>query len=41
MAKRGGRTQRCSAAEARSRHSQARKFLEVAEIAAGEEEADP
>ena len=35
------RTQACSAAEARSRRSHARRFLEVAEIAAGEGDRDP
>jgi hypothetical protein len=41
MARRGGRTQICSAAEARRRRSHASRFLEVAEIAAGEGEWDP
>ncbi|MFN8159742.1 MAG: hypothetical protein U0R52_01675 [Solirubrobacterales bacterium] len=41
MVRQRGRTQACSAAEARSRRSQARKFLEVAEIAASEGEQDP
>ncbi len=36
-----GRTQPCSWAEARSRLSHARKFLEVAELAASEEGGDP
>lgn len=41
MVRQRGRTQTCSAAEARSRRSHARKFLEVAEIAASEGEQDP
>ena len=36
MAKQAGRTQHCSSGEARTRRSHARKFIEVAEIAAGE-----
>lgn len=38
---RQGRTQPCSAREARLRRSHARRFLEVAEIAAGEQDDDP
>lgn len=38
---RQGRSQSCSAQEARSRRSHARKFLEVAEIAANEQDQDP
>jgi hypothetical protein len=41
MARQGNRTQSCSAREARSRRSHARKFLEVAEIAASEQDHDP
>jgi hypothetical protein len=41
MARRSNRTQPCSAREARSRRSHARKFLEVAEIAANERDQDP
>lgn len=37
MNPRGGRTQPCSAADARTRLGQARKFLEVAELVAGED----
>lgn len=41
MARRSNRTQECSAREARSRRSHARKFLEVAEIASNERNQDP
>ena len=41
MTRRGGRVQPCSARDARSRRSHARKFLEVAEIVADEQETDP
>lgn len=41
MVRRSNRTQPCSAREARSRRSHARKFLEVAEIAASELDQDP
>lgn len=41
MARGRSRTQSCSAREARSRRSHARKFLEVAEIAASERDQDP
>lgn len=41
MANVRGRSQRCSAQDARRRHRHAVKFLEVAEIAAGEHEQDP
>lgn len=41
MSRREGRTQPCSASQARSRRAHARKFLEVAEIAAEEHEQDP
>jgi hypothetical protein len=41
MARRVGRTQRCSADDARIRRAHAAKFLEVAEIAAGELDEDP
>jgi hypothetical protein len=41
MTRRKGRIQPCSASQARSRRSHARKFLEVAEIAAEEHEQDP
>jgi len=40
VARHSGRTQSCSAREARSRRSHGRKFLEVAEIAASEDQ-DP
>jgi len=40
MARSRGRSQRCSPQEARNRHRHALKFLEVAEIAAGEHEQD-
>lgn len=36
-----GHSQQCSARDARNRYDHARKFLEVAEIAAGEHELDP
>ncbi|HEY6550722.1 MAG TPA: hypothetical protein VIY71_05925 [Solirubrobacterales bacterium] len=41
MARRVGRAQQCSAQDARSRRDHARKFLEVAELAADEHEQDP
>jgi len=41
MARSRGRSQRCSPQDARNRRSHAIKFLEVAEIAAGEREQDP
>ena len=41
MARPSSRTQPCSAREARSRRSHARKFLEVAEITANEHDQDP
>lgn len=41
MARHSHRTQRCSAREARSRRSHARKFLEVAEIASSAQGQDP
>ena len=41
MARSPGRSQRCSPDDARNRYSHAIKFLEVAEIAAGEHEQDP
>lgn len=41
MTRASGRSQKCSAREARSRLAHAAKFLEVAEIAAGEGEHDP
>ena len=41
MARRVSRAQQCSAQDARSRRDHARKFLEVAEIAADEHEQDP
>jgi hypothetical protein len=41
MTRSKSRTQPCSAREARSRRSHARKFLEVAEIAANERDQDP
>lgn len=41
MGRRQGRRQPCSARDARTRRSQARKFLEVAEIAADEQAGDP
>lgn len=41
MTRPNSRTQPCSAREARSRRSHARKFLEVAEITAGEHDQDP
>ncbi len=41
MARSRGRSQRCSPQDARNRRSLAIKFLEVAEIAAGEHEQDP
>ncbi len=41
MARSRGRSQRCSPQDARNRYSHAVKFLEVAEIAAGEHEQDP
>jgi hypothetical protein len=41
MARLSGRSQRCSPQDARNRHRHAVKFLEVAEIAAGEHEQDP
>jgi hypothetical protein len=41
VARHSGRTQSCSAREARSRRSHGRKFLEVAEIAASEKDQDP
>ncbi len=41
MSRSGGRSQRCSAQDARNRLNHAVKFLEVAEIAAGEGEQDP
>lgn len=41
MSRSRGRSQQCSPRDARNRHSHAIKFLEVAEIAAGEHEQDP
>lgn len=41
MARTRGRSQRCSPQDARNRRRHAAKFLEVAEIAAGEHEQDP
>lgn len=41
MARRSGHVQPCSARDARNRRSHARKFLEVAEIVADEQETDP
>lgn len=41
MARSRGRSQRCSPQDARKRYKHAIKFLEVAEIAAGEHEQDP
>lgn len=41
MARSRGRSQRCSPRDASNRYSHAVKFLEVAEIAAGEQEQDP
>ena len=41
MARARGRSQRCSPQDARNRRRHAVKFLEVAEIAAGEHEQDP
>jgi hypothetical protein len=41
MARPSNRTQPCSVREARNRRSHARKFLEVAEIAATEQDQDP
>jgi hypothetical protein len=41
MARSRGRSQRCSPQDARNRYSHAVKFLEVAEIAAGEHGQDP
>jgi hypothetical protein len=41
MARRAGRTQPCSAAEARTRHSHARKFYEAADLVAIEEPDNP
>jgi hypothetical protein len=41
MARSSGRSQRCSPDDARNRYKHAVKFLEVAEIAAGEHEQDP
>jgi hypothetical protein len=41
MAKQAGRTQHCSSGESRTRRSHAHKFIEVAEIAAGEGAQDP
>lgn len=41
MTSRQGRSQACSARDARSRRGHARKFLEVAELAAGEQDQDP
>ena len=41
MTRHQGRTQSCSARDARTRRSHARKFLEVAEIAADEKDQDP
>ncbi|MEX0973186.1 MAG: hypothetical protein WDZ46_08010 [Solirubrobacterales bacterium] len=41
MARSRGRSQRCSPQDARKRCKHAIKFLEVAEIAAGEHEQDP
>lgn len=41
MARSRGRSQRCSPQEARNRYDHAVKFLEVAEIAAGEHGQDP
>ena len=38
---RGGRSQSCSARDARTRRAHARKFLEVAEIAADEQGEEP
>ena len=40
MARASGRSQRCSRSDARSRYRHAVKFLEVAEIAAGERDDD-
>lgn len=40
MMARGGRTQPCSVAQGRSRQNQARRFLEVAELAAKEGDPD-
>lgn len=41
MARPRGRSQRCSFQDARNRYNHAVKFLEVAEMAAGEHEQDP
>ncbi|MDW5597867.1 hypothetical protein VSS74_26170 [Conexibacter stalactiti] len=41
MARRSGRTQPCSAGDARTRRSHARKFLEAAELVALEEPDNP
>jgi hypothetical protein len=41
MTRRSGRSQLCGEAEARARSRHARKFLEVAELAAEEHEQDP
>ena len=41
MARTRGRSQRCSSQDARNRQRHAVKFLDVAEIAAGEHEQDP
>lgn len=40
MAKERGRTQPCTAAEARTRRDQAKRFLEIAELAAHENDPD-
>jgi hypothetical protein len=41
MPRKRGRTQQCTAADARSRREHARKFLEVAELVATEESDNP